>query len=508
MSRLNQFFKRSLSAHSWLGLCVGALMYLICLSGTLAVYFEELERWEQPAASEYFDYDIDIVDQAFNDLLDSGKTEITPHMYVTLPTQGNPRVGLITEKEGWFIDKKGELSSPTAHPWTDILTDLHVTLHLPKTLGVVLVSILGVMLLALVVSGFASHRTLLKDAFKLRLFGNKQLEQTDIHNRLSVWGSPFYVMIAVTGAFFGLAMIVVTLYATLYQNNDVQGVTQLVFGKEPELNQRIGRIELAKAIKQMPTLAPDSTPILAIVHDTGTPGQFIEVFNQYPGRLIYSDNFVFDANGNFLHRKGFSDGDAGKQIVYSMYRLHFGHFGGWWTKVIYFLLGLALTVVSVSGINIWLSKRKKRDAINHGWVGFVWGTPIALIMPAIARFAIEVTHSVLFWLCLLACCIYSIIIKDEVRSRQYLLFIWLISSAGLVLTYFWKHGSYSLSPLYMSINLFIVFMPALLCTVYWRRRQNISMSTQRKRADSQHFIDHNKSSLVNKATATDKPQNG
>lgn len=449
-------------------------MYLICFSGTLAVYYEEFERWEQPAASEYLSYDIDTVDQAFNNLLDSGKTEITPHMYVTFPSQSNPRVGLITENEGWFIDQEGELSSQTAHPWTDIVTSLHDTLHLPKTIGVIVVSVFGAILLALIVSGFASHRTLFRDAFKLRLFGNKQLEQTDIHNRLSVWGAPFYIMVAITGAFFGLAMIVVTLYAALYQNNNIKEVTQLVFGKEPELNQPIERIELAKAMKQMPTLAPNSKPIVAIIHETGTPQQFIEIFSQYPERLIYSDNVVFKANGEFLHRKGFSDGAAGKQIVISMYRLHFGHFGGWWTKVIYFLLGLALTVISVSGVNIWLAKRKYKDAINHCWIGFVWGTPIALVLPAITRFTIDVTHNAIFWCSLLCCCVYSTIVKDERMAKQHLLLIWLLSSVGLVLSYFAKHGSSSLSSLYITINLFILITPGVLFAINLRQLSRLN----------------------------------
>ena len=74
----------------------------------------------------------------------------------------------------------------------------------------------------------------------------------------------------------------------------------------------------------MPKLAPNTTPLFVIVHDTGTPTQHMEIFSQYHSRLIYSDNFVFDANGKFLHQQGFSYGDIGKLIVYSMYQLHFG----------------------------------------------------------------------------------------------------------------------------------------------------------------------------------------
>lgn len=441
---------------------VGALMYLVCLSGTLAVYFEEFERWEQPIAEEYLDYDIDKIDSAFNNLLTSGTTGITPHMYVVLPTQGSPRVALITENEGWFLDKNGDISSSTAHPWTSVLTDLHLYLHLPQTWGLIIVSTLGVLLMALVLSGFASHRTLFKDAFKFRILGSTQLEQTDLHNRLSVWGAPFHLMIGFTGAFFGFAMVVVTLYAAVYKNNDIDGVTQIVFGQEPSLNQDIDDINLARAFKKMPELAPNTNPILAIIHDTGTPGQFIEIFTQHPNRLIYSENYVFNASGDFLHKKGFSDGEVGKQIIYSIYRLHFGHFGGWWTKVIYFLLGLAITVVSVSGINIWLAKRKHKDLVNDLWAGFVWGTPIALAIPAITRFAINYTSNVLFWATLFSVCVYACIIKNESSVRVHLKKALAVSCAILVLIYCVKFGAASLTPFVLVINALLLTTPLLI----------------------------------------------
>ncbi|GHA17349.1 hypothetical protein GCM10008090_28800 [Arenicella chitinivorans] len=459
------FFTRSLNVHAYLGLMVGALMYLICLSGSLAVYYEELERWEQPAAQEYLEFDIETIDSAFNRLLQENPDAVTPHMYVTLPTAANPRVAISTEEQGWYVDQSGNLGPTTAHPWSTLLTDLHLYLHLPESWGMILVSTLGVFLLALIISGFMSHRTLFKDAFKLRMFGNKQLEQTDLHNRLSVWGAPFYVVIAVTGAFFGLAMFALYLYASVYNQGDIQGLSKQVYGSEPELNQAIETIALAKAFQQMPDLAPQTTPLFAIVHDTGTPGQFIEIYSQYPNRLIYSDNFVFDASGRFLSRDGFSDGEAGKQIVYSMYRLHFGHFGGWWTKALYLILGLALTVVSVSGVNLWLTKRRKRDAINNLWVGLVWGTLVALSVTAAYRFLTNDAPSWLFWLTLLVSAGYAHWVNHEASAKRHLILAWLCSSVAVLITYVAQYGPAAATPISFWVNGLMLAIPLAFCTL-------------------------------------------
>ena len=42
---------RSLSAHSVAGLVISALLFIICLSGTLAVFEDEIGWWEKPLMS-------------------------------------------------------------------------------------------------------------------------------------------------------------------------------------------------------------------------------------------------------------------------------------------------------------------------------------------------------------------------------------------------------------------------------------------------------------------------
>lgn len=95
MTPSTAFVRQSLAGHSWLGVMAGALMYLVCLSGTLAVFYEEFERWKQPYAPEIASYDADGIDETFNDYLESD-AEVTPHMYVVLPTDAVPRARIAT----------------------------------------------------------------------------------------------------------------------------------------------------------------------------------------------------------------------------------------------------------------------------------------------------------------------------------------------------------------------------------------------------------------------------
>ncbi|MEL7296348.1 MAG: PepSY-associated TM helix domain-containing protein [Pseudomonadota bacterium] len=377
-----EVFKRSLEAHRWLGLLISAAMYLICLSGTLLVFQEELTRWEQPNVSEMSTVSVKEISASFNTLF-SDPALRTPHLYAVLPTDAMPRTRLASENDSWYLNADGSLGAQEQNAWTQMLTDLHYYLHLPHTFGIMLVSACGALLVGLIISGFMSHPKILRDAFKLRLGGNRQLAQTDIHNRLSVWAAPFHLMIAITGAYFGFALLLIAVYDRTYGANDPTAAIDSVFGAEPVLEQAPGALRIDRALTQMTELAPEQKPVMVIVHDAGTPQRFIEVLATVEERLIYSENYLFDADGNYLSKQGFSDGDAGKQIIYSMYRVHFGRFGGFPVKLLYGLLGLALTIVSATGVNIWLAKRRHRNALDDLWVGIVWACPPALAIAAV-----------------------------------------------------------------------------------------------------------------------------
>lgn len=164
--------RKSLSAHSWIGLMAGALMYLVCLSGALAVFFEEFERWEQPYVQEFLDYDARALERSFNELLTSG-AKITPHMYLVLPTEAVPRARIASETESWYLDRDGAIGRAERNDWTGMLLGLHLYLHLPETWGMIVVSALGAILVGLIVSGLMAHPRLFKDAFNLRLQGSR-----------------------------------------------------------------------------------------------------------------------------------------------------------------------------------------------------------------------------------------------------------------------------------------------------------------------------------------------
>ncbi|PLW69271.1 PepSY-associated TM helix domain-containing protein [Pseudohalioglobus lutimaris] len=373
--------KRSLDAHSAIGLVVGGLMYLICLTGTLAAIAETFERWEQPSIPEFSHAQTGAVENAMNRF----RKEINENpesIWVVFPTAEIPRMHVSDGQQERFTDAVGNLLAEPVEGWTHMLRELHISLHLPHNIGLVIVSAIGAMLVALIVSGLLAHPRLFKDAFKFRLGGSRRLEQADIHNRLSVWGLPFHIMIATTGAFYGLVGILVFSAATAWYESDTNALFDAVYGADPVLEAPAQKLDTARAMSELKARHPDVSPIYLVAHQLDTPAQFMEIAATVPGRLAYSEIYRFNADGSYLGSQQLTSGPGARQFLYSLYRVHFGYFGGQATRILWFILGLALTVVSVSGINIWLTKRARNDWLDRTWCGLVWGTPLALVLSA------------------------------------------------------------------------------------------------------------------------------
>lgn len=378
--------KRSLQAHSVMGLAVGALLYVVCLTGTLTVFYAHFERWEQPGIEERLDFSPTqlrgAVDAALARLAAPPET-----LYLVLPTALMPRLHIHaagTEEE-WFVTPEGELGAAVTAPWSQLVQALHVRLQLPETWGVILVGIAGVVLCALLLSGVLAHPGLVRDAFRWRSGASGRLFQVDLHNRLGVWGLPFYLMIALTGAFMGLAAVFYSGYAAVLYQGNRPAVYDLVYGPDikPDRPPDVP-LDLGRALTQLQAREPAAEPIYIALQHMHTPQQHVEIAAMLPGRLVYSEIYRFTLDGKYINHQALSDGPAGRQLAYSVYRLHFGQFGGWPVRLGYGLLGLGLTVLCVSGINLWLMKRPDRTWVNDLWMAWVWGWPLGLAVAALA----------------------------------------------------------------------------------------------------------------------------
>lgn len=376
--------KRSLSAHAAIGLLAGALLYIVSLTGAVAVFHDEWQRIEQPAAPEMEAIDPIAVQHGIDAVLASEATKSpTTHLYVHLPVAELPRATITTDHQAVHIDPRGAIAGKEEIAWSDFLVQLHYLLNIPGVIGITIVGALGAMMLILSVSGVVAHPRIFRDAFRLRARDKSGLALADWHNRLSVWTLPFIVAIALTGALIGLASLTAVGVARASYGGDPEAAYAPIFGREAKPDKtRAPAPKVAAALAYMRAHHAGLPLSYVIVHDPMTAGQHLQVLATPERRLIFGEYYNFDGQGRFRGTAGLSDGALGQQASASTYNLHFGNFGGLPVKIAYFVLGMALTGICATGTYIWLGKRERRGIesprVRAAWDAVVWGSPLIL----------------------------------------------------------------------------------------------------------------------------------
>lgn len=403
--------QRSLSAHSSIGLLCCALLYLICVTGTAIVLYEEWQRIEQPAAPEMTSIDAPTVQRAIENVLESESDRATTtHVFVHLPTPALPRTTITTDTQAFHIDRDGEIAVPEENAWAEFVLALHYRLNLPATIGMTLVGAFGAMIVALSISGVLAHPRIFRDAFRLRARRGDEVSTVDWHNRLAVWTLPFAIAIALTGSMIGLFYVSGGSMAATAYSGDSEAAIAPIFGSEPEADATKAPLaNTVPALAHMASQFPDIRPSYVILHDPGTVGQHIQIVGLHSQRLIFGEYYAFDAQGHFKGTAGMADGTIGQQLAASTYNLHFGNYGGLPVKIAYILFGIALSVVIATGTFIWLNKRERRGVpsalLRSAWWGLVVGVPLALSATLAARILVgnEAPFVAIFWLvCLIS----------------------------------------------------------------------------------------------------------
>lgn len=387
------FVRAMLAGHSALGLAFAALIYLVCFSGSVAVFTQEFDRWERPEGPFLHAVSPNSVDVAVQATL--AKNPKAHDLLVRLPTPDRPRLSVHGDdaaggERTYVADKAGRLVGEARTPWTEFQAELHTVLHLPRAWGGFVVGLAGVALLSSLISGVLSHPRVFRDAFAFRWGGSKRLQEADLHNRISVWGLPFHLAVSLTGAFLGLTTIIVGVLALATFKGDASKAYALFRGPTVKDDPRPAAkvIDVGAALNAVAARYPHAQPTYIYVEHPGERGQHAIVNLATDGRLSRGETVVVDGESRILGEVGYESGSLGFRVLSAMTPLHFGWFGGWPVKVAYFLLGLGLTAVTASGVAIWLARRRDKGRPAPGWerlwTAFAWSQPFAYATSALA----------------------------------------------------------------------------------------------------------------------------
>ena len=364
-------FRQSQSLlHTWSGLLLGWLLFLVFVTGTIAFWREGMNRWMRP--------ELPRVERPL-EALAGAQAYLQQHApgaqswSITMPSErssgaelswrpqpGGDSGGRGGRRNRAMIDGDG---NPTAVRGTlggDFFYRFHFDLHyMPVVWARWLVGAATMMMLVAILTGIVIHKRLFRDFFTLRR-GKGHRSWLDGHNATAVLALPFHLMITYTGLVTLMALLMPWAMTANYEKGP--RLSELIF-LEAEQPARSGR---PAHLVDLAALAPRAEarlggPIGRIqVSEPGDAAARINFFRTPTSMLSSGIPFVSygGVSGNLLSQS--APPGAATATAGAMIGLHAGRFADYGLRWIYFLCGVAGCLMVASGLVFWTAKRRDR----------------------------------------------------------------------------------------------------------------------------------------------------
>jgi uncharacterized iron-regulated membrane protein len=278
------------------------------------------------------------------------------------------------------------------------------------------------------------------------------------------------VTVSLTGALLGLTTIIVGVLAmAMFQGDTAKAYALFRQPIADDPRPAAGLPDLIAALASTQTLSPGSTPTFISLEHPTERGQAIMVNASQPNRLVSGDTFYFDGRGRLLDASKTGKTNLGEKIIGSLGPLHFGWYGGLAIKIAYFLLGLALTSVTSSGVAIWLARKRDKGRPaprwERLWTATVWSQPVAFAASALVSVAFAAATEITPLLIWAGVTLTLISLGILVTPKRLSVVLRLVAS-GLILAavaaHLVRHGAHYADPAAWTVNLALVLAALIL----------------------------------------------
>ena len=349
--------KPALTLHRYLGVMAGILLVIIGLTGSLLVFSEELEHFLNPHLLQVAPQGERVSPQLVVDVAQKVYPDLLPHRITVPQTSEQVYTVMMASPQDEYTDiyvNPYNAEVLGSRPWKQTLGGFLIESHVhlfAGDLGMQVVGICGLLLLLISMTGlilWAGWRRF-ATGFKIRWKSPWQLVNYDLHK---VGGILSVVLLSLV-AFTGAAMIFWTQF-----EGAVYWLTRTPIPVEPtskastlppmgidEILQKADTaLPSAKTFKFFPAKKPEDPfkvwKTLPQKNDLSNDGMVY--LDQYTGEVLRLDN---DLKAPLATR-----------IMNALHSLHIGSYGGVGVQIIYVFIGIAPTVLFITGFIIWWSK--------------------------------------------------------------------------------------------------------------------------------------------------------
>ncbi|RZA21149.1 MAG: PepSY domain-containing protein, partial [Proteobacteria bacterium] len=349
--------------HTWFGLFLGGLMFVIFWTGTLAVFDREIDRWMMPDTrlSEAQPLKVDPLLPLVRKLAPDAV-----QWRIMLPDERTPVLELQASlSDGTYVSRMVDpatlrvLPDQGTYGGTEFFYPYHFRLNI-GAVGLFICAFAAVVMLALCISGVIVHRKIFADFFTLRIVRKPQRTTLDLHNLTGVLTLPFLLMISFTG---------VAIFTYTY----LPSAQSLLFSRDPSAlaggyfsRDAAGRpggklVSLDALLDRAATHWETERPRYVQVIHADDANAYIEIRPPSSRTISKSTAAIWydAASGKLL---GISPATGTRKFYDFIYGIHLIQFDHWALRWLYFLSGLAGSILIATGMLFWIQSRRKRHA--------------------------------------------------------------------------------------------------------------------------------------------------
>lgn len=373
--------------HTWVGICAGILLFICFFAGGLSIFQHDLSKWATPPQQslntvELYQYNdlVSQVQQQYPEAQKSFQINLNSKEFHYAPIQWQPAQSQAHDDHAFDTDQSAMLATLKPDGTLQVeqenlsklgwlIEQLHETAGIPgmlghHTIGVYVMGVVSVLyFLALMTGLIVLLPTLVKDYFTIRQGKNKKRFWLDAHNVIGITSLPFHILISVT--------VIVFAFHDLFYD----GLGQLVTKGKPlferpsavQIADPVSQLDVEKILLQVQQQAQGYEVSSVSFNNLDQPAKASARVSLYsPDQMLRGDNFdvmFFNpyqpAPYSTVNLNTQSSGLD--QLIRSMFSLHFGNYGGDFTRWLYLALGLGGAFLFYSGNILWIESRVRRQ---------------------------------------------------------------------------------------------------------------------------------------------------
>lgn len=404
----NRNYNIYFNTHTISGIIISAILFVIFFAGSYTLFKKDISAWQSNIS-----YKAQVTKKLeYNKLLDSldrkhnlkGREisfffqENTFDTYVNMTVSKDstlvPKKAAVDKKpakrgrrsEGVYFKYnfgKGDSKSyEESYDIGEFLYRLHflaqlnqIPIRIGTPFGYLLAGLVSFFFLFALITGLLLHwDKIVSNFFVFRPWSKVKTVWTDAHTALGLIGFPYQLVYAITGIIliFNTALLAPFSYM-FYGGKSDQLYSELDYVDNTEYpytyNALPGKVDIQSYINRTENLWQDSYIKSVYIKNYGDAAMHLIIEGTAnpernfsgKGKIIYriKDNKII------YQQSPLTESSYVNKVKSLIYRLHFGDYGGYSLKIVYFILGMMGCVVIISGILVWLVARDKKNVPDH-----------------------------------------------------------------------------------------------------------------------------------------------